>query len=128
MKNSHNKRLIKILVLTALSAAVLMTAFEMIKQLLHSDITIWQSHISTIAFTTFVTVFLTYVALREHYSLLRILSGFIPICAWCKKIRDEKGNWVSFEQYLGRYSSAEFTHGVCPQCSDDLLIEVKTTD
>lgn len=128
MNNPNKKLFMKLLISTALSATLLMTGFELIKQLLHEDITLWQSHAVTIAFTTLVVVSLTYLALVKHHSLLKILSGFIPICAWCKKIRDEKGDWISFEAYIGKRSSAEFTHGVCPECANRLLEEMKSTD
>ncbi len=47
---------------------------------------------------------------------VRTLSGLLPICAWCKKLRDDEGYWKSVEQYIGERTKAEFTHGVCPEC------------
>ncbi len=48
---------------------------------------------------------------------VKMLRGLIPICAWCgKKIRDEKGNWKRVEEYISERSTAEFTHGICPEC------------
>lgn len=44
------------------------------------------------------------------------LSGLIPMCAGCKKIRDDGGYWEAVEAYLGRHSEAQFTHGLCPDC------------
>jgi len=44
------------------------------------------------------------------------LRGLLPICACCKKIRDEKGGWNPVETYISRHSDAEFTHGICPSC------------
>ena len=121
MKNSNNKLLIKILIYVGLSTALLMTGFEILKQLLHANITIWESHLITIVFTTFASIIVTYLSLQKHYSLLRILSGFIPICSWCKKIRDENGNWITFDVYLGKYSEAEFTHGICTECQKSVF-------
>jgi len=44
------------------------------------------------------------------------LRGLLPICAWCKKIRNDAGLWEQVELYVGSHSAAEFTHGVCPEC------------
>lgn len=55
-------------------------------------------------------------ALRE----VKILSGFLPICASCKKIRDDKGYWNQIESYIRDHSEAEFSHGICPDCSKKL--------
>lgn len=125
MKNSSTKLLVKLLAIVALSTAFLMSSFEIVKQYLHSDISIWESHALTIIFTTVVAIGITYWALKKHHSLLRILSGFIPICAYCKKIRDEKGNWITFESYIGERSEAKFTHSICTECSDKVLEEAR---
>jgi PAS domain S-box-containing protein len=44
------------------------------------------------------------------------LRGILPICAWCKKIRDDQGYWSQLEQYIIEHSDVEFTHGICPGC------------
>ena len=117
MKNLNNKLLVKHIFFVALSTLILMTTFEIVKQLIHSKITIWESHFSTIVFTTCISIIATYFALTNYYSSLKLLSGFIPICAYCKKIRDTKGNWISFEIFILNNSSAELTHGICSECS-----------
>jgi PAS domain S-box-containing protein len=48
---------------------------------------------------------------------VKTLSGLLPICAHCKKIRDDKGYWNQIELYLREHSSASFTHSICPECS-----------
>jgi len=53
------------------------------------------------------------VALEE----VKILSGFLPICASCKKIRNDEGYWQQIESYLTQHSHAQFSHSLCPQCS-----------
>ena len=55
-------------------------------------------------------------------SVLRIkkLSGLLPICAWCKKLRDDKGYWKSVEEYISEHAKTEFTHGMCPECYNKL--------
>lgn len=55
-------------------------------------------------------------ALKE----IKTLSGMLPICAACKKIRDDKGYWNQIESYIQKHSEAEFSHGMCPDCLDKL--------
>ena len=47
----------------------------------------------------------------------KILRGLLPICAWCKKIRDDKGYWKQLEEYMEQHSEAHFTHGMCAECA-----------
>jgi hypothetical protein len=54
---------------------------------------------------------------------VKTLSGLIPICATCKKIRDQKGDWQRIEEYFEKRIDAQFTHGLCPECVDKLLKE-----
>jgi len=56
------------------------------------------------------------VELKEALDKIRTLSGLIPICAGCKKIRDDKGYWNQLEEYLEEHSDAVFSHGLCPEC------------
>jgi hypothetical protein len=65
-------------------------------------------------------------ALREREKALedvRILHGLLPICASCKKIRDDKGYWTQIEAYIAAHSEANFTHGICPDCARKLYPE-----
>ncbi|HYQ48536.1 MAG TPA: cache domain-containing protein [Thermodesulfovibrionales bacterium] len=55
--------------------------------------------------------------LRQALSEVKTLSGFLPICASCKKIRDDKGYWNQIEAYISERSAAEFSHGICPECA-----------
>jgi hypothetical protein len=55
--------------------------------------------------------------LRRALSDIKTLSGLIPICAWCKSIRGDKGYWEQLEQYLSSHADVLFTHGICPTCS-----------
>jgi sigma-B regulation protein RsbU (phosphoserine phosphatase) len=52
---------------------------------------------------------------------VRTLSGLLPICAYCKRVRDDKDYWQQIEQYVGEHSQAEFSHGICPECLDHQL-------
>jgi hypothetical protein len=54
---------------------------------------------------------------RELEKEMRMLRGLLPICSFCKKIRDEEGNWEVLERYITTHSEAQFSHGVCPECA-----------
>jgi len=58
--------------------------------------------------------------LKEAISKLETLSGLVPICSNCKKIRDDKGYWNHLEQYIEEHSKALFSHGICPECKEVL--------
>lgn len=60
------------------------------------------------------------VELEAALSKVRVLSGIIPICASCKKIRDDRGYWNQVEMYLRDHSDAMFSHGACPECVQNL--------
>ena len=56
------------------------------------------------------------VELREALSRVKTLSGLLPICAGCKKIRDDNGYWSQIESYISEHAEVEFSHGLCPAC------------
>jgi hypothetical protein len=58
--------------------------------------------------------------LQDALAKVKLLSGLLPICASCKQIRDENGDWRPVESYISRHSEAQFTHGVCPECYQKL--------
>jgi PAS domain S-box-containing protein len=64
--------------------------------------------------------------LQEALANVKTLSGFIPICASCKKIRDDKGYWNQIEAYLSAHSEMEFSHSVCPDCARKLYPELSS--
>jgi PAS domain S-box-containing protein len=64
------------------------------------------------------------IDLQKALSEVKKLSGFLPICASCKKIRDDKGYWSEVEKYIGEHSEAQFSHGICPDCMRKLYPEV----
>ncbi|MHB8941247.1 MAG: hypothetical protein B7Z62_05880 [Deltaproteobacteria bacterium 37-65-8] len=59
---------------------------------------------------------LLHVELQKALENVKLLSGLLPICMWCKKIRDDQGYWNAIEHYLSCHSEAEFAHGICPDC------------
>ncbi|MBT4877120.1 MAG: hypothetical protein HON48_18205, partial [Desulfobacula sp.] len=74
------------------------------------------------------------VDLKKALDEVKTLQGILPICSHCKQIRDDKGYWNKIETYIGEHSQAEFSHGMCPECSDklygdeDWYIEMKKED
>jgi PAS domain S-box-containing protein len=62
--------------------------------------------------------------LQTALSEVKKLSGFLPICSSCKKIRDDKGYWSEVERYISEHSEAEFSHGICPDCVRKLYPEI----
>ncbi len=62
--------------------------------------------------------------LRESLDNVKTLSGFIPICASCKKIRDDEGYWEQVESYISHHSGARFSHGICPDCAKKIYPEL----
>ncbi len=64
------------------------------------------------------------VDLQNALSEVKKLSGFLPICASCKKIRDDMGYWQQIEQYISDHSEALFSHGICPDCMRKLYPEI----
>jgi CheY-like chemotaxis protein len=64
------------------------------------------------------------VALTEAIANVKELSGLVPICGYCKKIRDDHDYWHSLEQYLTEHTNAHFTHGICPACLEIKLREI----
>jgi GAF domain-containing protein len=59
--------------------------------------------------------------LAQVLQQVKTLQGLLPICAWCKRIRDDRGYWNQVENYLHERTGADFTHCICPQCLDKQL-------
>ncbi|WP_304511849.1 cache domain-containing protein [Desulfobacula sp.] len=74
------------------------------------------------------------IDLQNALAEVKTLKGILPICSQCKQIRDDKGYWNKIETYIKNHSAAEFSHGLCPECSDklygdeDWYIEMKKED
>jgi GAF domain-containing protein len=54
--------------------------------------------------------------MAEALEKVKTLHGLLPICAWCKRIRDDQGYWSQVEAYVHEHTGADFTHGICPEC------------
>jgi DNA-binding response OmpR family regulator len=59
--------------------------------------------------------------LSEALEANKIMRGLIPICGYCKKVRDDKGYWNQVESFVAQHSAAQFSHGICPQCFEKQL-------
>jgi len=66
--------------------------------------------------------------LKEALAKIKTLSGMLPICSHCKKIRDDKGYWKEVERYIGEHSETTFSHGICPDCAKKHYPEYKLYD
>lgn len=71
--------------------------------------------------------------LQQAFKEIKTLRGLIPICAWCKKVRNDVGLWQQLEAYLRDHSQAEFSHAICPECvarekSDPALVNERDTE
>ena len=66
--------------------------------------------------------------LQGALAKIKTLSGMLPICAHCKKIRDDKGYWSQIEEYIRDHSEAQFSHGICPECAKEHFPEFYKDD
>jgi PAS domain S-box-containing protein len=64
-------------------------------------------------------------ALEDSLAKVKRLSGMLPICSSCKRIRDDQGYWQQVEEYIRDHSEAEFSHGICPECTEKLYPELR---
>jgi response regulator RpfG family c-di-GMP phosphodiesterase len=63
------------------------------------------------------------VELEEALSRVRQLQGLLPICAYCKRIRDDQNYWNQVETYIAEHLDVRFSHGICPSCLETVLKE-----
>lgn len=61
------------------------------------------------------------VELKRTLDQVKQLEGIIPICMYCKKIRDDQNDWNQLEQYISDHSEAMFSHGICPKCYEEIV-------
>jgi len=60
---------------------------------------------------------------KKLYEEIKTLKGIIPICSYCKSIRDDEGSWEQLETYINEHSDAQFSHGLCPKCDKKIREE-----
>jgi len=66
--------------------------------------------------------------LQDALAKVKTLKGLLPICAWCKKIRDDQGYWQQIEAYVRDHSEADFSHGICPLCAQKARAQIQTLE
>jgi DNA-binding response OmpR family regulator len=64
-------------------------------------------------------------ALEKALARVKQLEGIIPICMYCKKIRDDQSTWHQLEYYISQHSGAQFSHGMCPHCAEEQMVKIK---
>lgn len=151
MKNNYRTVLIEINIIAALSIIVffLSAKFDMLEKVMEFTHKYESYEIDEIIITAVFLLFClfifsfrrilelrnTRIALHENNEHLKkiieemnTLKGIIPICSSCKKIRTDKGGWEQLEFYLRKYTDASFTHGICPECFEELYPELNELD
>ena len=61
---------------------------------------------------------------EEALSRVKQLQGLLPICSYCKKIRDDQNYWHQVESYVRKHTDARFSHGICPDCTEKFRVEL----
>lgn len=126
IKRRAFRDLIIILAITTLSVATVSTlhGFDKFAQwqerhgLVRIDELILLIMVGVLAFAVFS--YRRWRELQEALAAVKTLCGLLPICASCKKIRDDKGYWNQLEAYIQNNFDAEITHGICPDCAKRL--------
>ena len=70
----------------------------------------------------------TIIELQDALSEVKKLQGILPICSYCKKIRDDRGAWQGIEKYVHERSEAQFSHGICPECAKKYYPDIDIYD
>lgn len=124
------------LLLSLLSSLVIFIADYLAgKSLMPTFVELWNFsiHLGFFSLTTFLIALLKseldehiklIAALKDSLNEIKVLSGMLPICASCKKIRDDKGYWNQIEAYISEHSEAQFSHSICPDCTEKLYPEI----
>jgi hypothetical protein len=107
-------------IVTAILVVVFAIAMILIHHQVHSDLT---EHLRTVIQLRESEALQTRLIseLRAAISNVKTLTGLLPICASCKKVRDDMGYWGSVERYISDHTDARFSHGVCPDCFPKLF-------
>jgi hypothetical protein len=82
----------------------------------------WKGSLAESAFIVFLGIHIINYT-KKMFRRMKYIEGILPVCAHCKRIRDEKGQWHEIESYICGQSEAEFTHGLCPECVNELYPE-----
>lgn len=82
----------------------------------------WKESLFESVIISILGALMIYITMKL-FQKMRYLEGILPVCASCKKIRDDKGVWNQIEAYVRDRSDAEFSHGICPECAEKLYPE-----
>lgn len=121
MQESHNKRLFFSLAIASFATFSSICILAIFEKQIRRLIDFYENEVAKHTHKLIEEHEKTSQALAE----VKQLKGLLPICASCKKIRDDKGYWNQIESYLKTYSDVSFTHGICPQCYEK---EIKKID
>lgn len=94
---------------------------ETIEQLIINFREIVQNHLELIYMNTLLGE--ENKKMSDYLNEIQVLRGIVPICTYCKKIRDTEGKWHRLESFISNHSSAEFSHGICEECMEKLFPE-----
>ncbi len=77
---------------------------------------------------TMIVLYLVSISISSYKKKIETLRGIIPICSYCKQIRDDKGYWNKVEQFIAEHTEAEFSHSICPDCMEEHFPEYSDDD
>ena len=80
------------------------------------------------ALITLIILVLVYLSVVSYQEKIETLKGIVPICSYCKQIRDDKGYWNQVDAYIAQHTKAEFSHGICPSCLEKFHSEESERD
>ena len=130
MSKKPLKKLIILQILVLILFLTLTTTNEILDLphlLMGDQATTWNQRSGEIAIEVVIfslIIALEVVLFRRLFDRIRILEGFLPICASCKKIRSEN-QWEQIEAYISRHSLVSFSHSICPDCREKLYPELR---
>jgi len=77
---------------------------------------------------TMIVLYLVSISISSYKKRIETLRGIVPICSYCKQIRDDKGYWNKVEKFIAEHTEAEFTHSICPDCMKEHFPEYSDED
>ncbi|HMP82142.1 MAG TPA: hypothetical protein PKA41_05470 [Verrucomicrobiota bacterium] len=92
-------------------------------------IAVWNAgmRLFTFGVLAFCLAWIRQELIKEH-TQVHELKGLLPICAYCKKIRNDDGYWERIENYIKSHTEADFTHGICPECFEEQAARISKSD
>ena len=111
------------------TTAVGCTVLSIVGYLLHPADILWTGFVNRLigCLMIWLTTLLSITRKRAEEETV-ILRGFLPICSYCKKIRDNTGYWERMEVYISANSQAHFSHGICPECGEEHFPSIYRAD